>query len=196
MEKQTKNTERKNVYLNLYSDNVYCYYGTDSGAILNGEIASTIEERANNHKIKEKLSINFKTYKEAPINQEEFVNAYHNTFSSKIKTKQHELKRCLITGIILLLIGLVMLCFDVFIENKVPYFWFEFFNVFSWVFCWGAIEVLTIQLVQIKMEINKLKKITNANLLFTSTSLHTTKETNKKSTRKGTKSAPSAESNE
>jgi hypothetical protein len=114
--------------------------------------------------------------------------------NSKIKTKQHELKRCLITGLILLLIGLVMLCFDVFIENKVPYFWFEFFNVFSWVFCWGAIEVLTIQLVQIKMEINKLKKITNANLLFTSNSLHTTKETNKKSKRKDTKSVPSAES--
>lgn len=161
-------SERKNVSLNLYSDNVYCYYGTDAGAILNSEITSTIEERSNNHKIKEKLTINFKTYEEAPINQDEFVYAYNNTFSSKIKAKKHEFKRCLLTGVVLLLIGLAMLCFDVFIENKVSYFWFEFFNVFAWVFCWGAIEVLTIQLVQIQMEINKLKKIIHANLVFTS----------------------------
>ncbi len=161
-----KQTERKNISLDLYNDNVYCYYGTDTGAILNGEIASTIEERSNNHKIKEQLSINFRTHKEAPIDQEEFVSAFHNTFASKIKAKKHEFKRCLLTGIILLVVGLAMLCFDVFIEDKVPYFWFEFFNVFSWVFCWGAIEVLTIQLIQIQMEINKLKKITESNINF------------------------------
>ncbi len=189
MDKQIK---RKNVSLNLYSDDVYCYYGTDSGAILNTDISSTIEERANNHKIKEKLSINFQTYKESPINQEEFVNAYHNTFSSKIKTKKHEFKRCLITGIILLLVGLAMLCFDVFIENKVSYFWFEFFNVFSWVFCWGAIEVLTIQLIQIQMEINKIKKITEADITFTSTSLHPAVKARKTTASKTTKKEKTA----
>ena len=183
-----KQSERKNLNFNLYSDDVYCSYGTDNGPLLNDEIASTIQERANNHKIKDKLSIEFITYEESPIDKTEFLSAYHNTYASKIKSKKHELVRCIYTGAILLIVGILTLLLDVFIEDKVSYFWFEFFNVFAWVFCWGAIEVLTIDLAQIQMEINKVKKLTKADIKFSCKSFKSIVETNKKIAKKVAKS--------
>lgn len=161
-----KSSQRKNINFNLYSDDVYCSYGTNNVPLLNEEISSVIEESANNYKIKEKVNIQFNTYEETPIDEDEFVQAYQNTFTSKIKSKKHELKRCMITGLILLCVGILTLLFDVFIEEKLAYFWYEFFNVFAWVFCWGGIEVLTIELTQIQIEINKTKKLTHANITF------------------------------
>jgi hypothetical protein len=162
-----KKTERKKLNFDLYDNDVYCHYGTENGPLLNDEVASTLQEKANNHKIKDKLLIEFKVNEESPIDKTEFLYAYHNTYSSKIKEKKHEVVRCIYTGIILLIIGILMLALDVSIEDKLPYFWFEFFNVFAWVFCWGAIEVLTIELAQIEMEINKIKKLTKADIVFT-----------------------------
>ena len=159
--------ERKVLNFNLYDKDVYNSYGVDDNPLLNDELAYTIEERANNHKIKTKLAINFKKYSESPINEESFLNAYQNSFNSRIKAKTHELSRCLITGLIMLGVGILMLLFDVFVaETYFHYFRFEFFNVFAWVFCWGGIEVLTVELVQIKMEIGKLEKLTNAEISF------------------------------
>ena len=51
--------ERKVLNFNLYDKDVYNSYGVDDNPLLNDELAYTIEERANNHKIKTKLAINF-----------------------------------------------------------------------------------------------------------------------------------------
>ncbi len=174
--------ERKVLNFNLYDKDVYNSYGVDDKPLLNDELAYTIEERANNHKINTKLSINFKKYKESPINEEDFLDAYKNSFSSRIKAKTHELSRCLITGLIMLFVGIAILLFDVFVaEEFFHYFWFEFFNVIAWVFCWGGVEVLTVELIQIKMEIGKLEKLTKAEISFTE------EEFKQKKTTKGVK---------
>ena len=182
------NKKRKNLNFDLYSDDVYCSYGTDKGPLLNDEIAQTIENHANNNKVKTRLAITFNTYEESPIDKNEFLQAYSNTYNSKIVEKKHELSRCLITGTILLFVGLALLLFDVSIEDKFPYFWFELFNVFSWVFCWGGIEVLTIELVQIVIEIKKIKRLTNALIHFTCDNIKSIADTNKKIAKKAVKS--------
>ena len=46
--------ERKVLNFNLYDKDVYNSYGVDDNPLLNDELAYTIEERANNHKIKTK----------------------------------------------------------------------------------------------------------------------------------------------
>ena len=181
-------TKRKSLNFNLYSDDVYCSYGTDKGPLLNDEIAQTIENHANNHKIKEDLSITFKTYEESPIDKNEFLQAYSNTYNSKIVEKRHELSRCMITGLILLTVGFLLLWLDVAIEEKVPYFWYELFNVFAWVFCWGGIEVLTIEAIQIILEIKKIKRLTHAHIYFTSDKIKSIADTNKKIAKKAVKS--------
>ena len=171
---------RKSLNIDLYSDDVYSSFGTDNIPLLNDEISHTIETYANNSKAKTKLSINFKTYEEEPIDNDEFLQAYKNTFSSKINEKKFELKRCLILGSSLLIIGLLLLLFDVKIENKVSYYLFELFNIFSWVFCWGAIEVLTIEVAKISIDIQKLKKLINAKITFSCDNIQSIADTNKK----------------
>ena len=61
--------QRKNINFNLYSEDVYCAYGTNNNPLLNDEISLTIEEAANNYKIKDKLNIQFNTYDDAPIDE-------------------------------------------------------------------------------------------------------------------------------
>ena len=163
-----KTDERVILNFNLYAKDVYNSYGVDDRPLLNDELAYTIEEQANNHKIKTNLAINFKKFKKSAINEETFVDAYQNSFNSRIRTKKHELSRCVATGAVMLLVGILMLLFDVFVaEPFMNYFWYEFFNVFAWVFCWGGIEVLTVELVQIQMEIGKIRRLTNAEINFT-----------------------------
>ena len=157
----------KEISFNLHDDeDIYCPCGTNGRPLLDEDIVSTIQVEANNYKIKDRLNINFNIKKDSTVNEDEFVDAYKNVFSSKKKEKKYEWNRCLITGLILLCVGIIVLAFDVFLESRVPYFWFEFFNVFSWVFCWGGIEVLTVELIQIQMEINKINKLLNANIKF------------------------------
>ena len=65
-----------------------------------------------------------------------------------------------------LLVGVAMLAFDVFVMEELNYFLFEFFNVFAWVFCWGGIEILTIELIQLIMEKNKAKRVLNSKIIL------------------------------
>ena len=181
-------TKRKSLSFNLYSDDVYCSYGTDNGPLLNDEIAQTIESHANNHKIKTDLEITFNTYEESPIDQNEFLQAYSNTYNSKNIEKKHELSRCLITGSILMTIGIILLIIYVSMENKVPYFWFELFCLLAWVFGWGGVEVLTIEMVQILIEIRKIKRLIKAHIYFTSDNIQSIADTNKKIAKKAVKS--------
>lgn len=41
------------------------------------------------------------------------------------------------------------------------------FSVISWVFMWAAVETLTLELIQILIEIKKSKKLLKSNLTFT-----------------------------
>ena len=162
-------SNRKKLNFNLYNDNVYCSYGTtEGGPLLSEDIANTIGTHANNHKLKTILEIVFNTSKDSHLDQEEFKQAYKNTFSSKKVEKKHELSRCVLTGSILMTIGIILLIIYVSMTNRVPYFWFELFCLFAWVFCWGGIEVLTIELTQIAIEIKKIDRMINTRISFIS----------------------------
>lgn len=159
--------KRKKLNFNLYNDNVYCSYGTaEGGPLLSDDIANTIKTHANTNKLKTKLEIEFSTSKDSNIDKDEFLQAYNNTFSSKKVEKKHELSRCILTGSILMAIGIILLVIYVSMVNRVPYFWFELFCLLAWVFCWGGIEVLTIELVQIVIEIKKIDRLINSNIAF------------------------------
>jgi hypothetical protein len=180
--------KRKGLSFNLYSDDVYCSYGTDNGPLLNDEMAQTIENRANNHKLKNGLEITFNTYEESPIDKNEFLQAYSNTYNSKIVEKKHELSRCLITGTILMFVGIILLVVFAAVEEHLPLFWVELIDLFAWVFGWGGVEVLTIELIQIAIEIKKIKRLLKAHIHFTSDNIQSIVDTNKKIAQKVVKS--------
>ena len=172
--------KRKSLHIDLYSDDVYSSFGTDNIPLLNDEISHTIQTYANNSRAKTKLTINFKTYEEDPIDYSEFLDAYKNTFKSKINEKKFDLKRQLILGTSLFIIGLILLLIDVRIESKVSNYFYELINIFAWVFCWVAIEVLTLEMTKIVIEIQKLNKLINAKITFTCENIQSIAETNKK----------------
>ncbi len=159
--------DNKSFSIDLYDENIYNEYGVSNSELLQDELCDTIEKISNTHKIKTNLIINFSKPKQSVLDEKEFVNAFKNTYESKVSMKKHEVNRCIITGGIMLFIGIAMLCLDIFVFEPLNYLAYEFFNVFSWVFCWCAIEALTIQLIQLIIEVNKYKKILNARIKFT-----------------------------
>ena len=174
------NKKRKSLNIDLYSDDVYSSFGTNNIPLLNDEVSRTIQTYANNSKANAKLIINFKTYEEDPIDNKEFLDAYKNTFKSKITEKKYDLKRNLILGTSLFIIGLILLFIDVKIESKVSNYFYELINIFAWVFCWVAIEVLTLEVAKITIEIQKLNKLINAKIKFTCEPIESIADTNKK----------------
>lgn len=157
---------RKKLTINLYDEDVFNEYGVDDEQVLQEELSDTISALANTEKISTPLEITFIKPEKSKIENDKFVKAFSNTFSYEIARKSHECARCIITGIILLLVGVAMLAFDVFVMEELNYFLFEFFNVFAWVFCWGGIEILTIELIQLIMEKNKAKRVLNSKIIL------------------------------
>lgn len=159
----------KKLTVNIFDEDVFNEYGVDGEETLQEELAQTIQNLANTQKIKTKLEINIVKPENSTIDNNQFVEAYKNTFKANIERLNHEKTRCILTGAILLFIGIAMLAMDIFIFNNLNFFVYEFFNVFSWVFCWGGIEVLTIELTQLIIEINKEKRLLNSKLVLSET---------------------------
>ena len=81
--------------------------------------------------------------------------------------KRLELSRCLTTGFSLLVVGILLILLNVFVFEELEKFTYEMFSVISWVFMWAAVETLTLELIQILIEIKKSKKLLKSNLTFT-----------------------------
>ncbi|MBR2467648.1 MAG: hypothetical protein IKB42_01220 [Clostridia bacterium] len=160
------NKERKKLTINLYDEDVFNEYGVDGDEILQEELTTTISNLANTEKISTPLELTFIKPENNKIDNDKFVKAFSNSYNAEISRKKHECTRCIITGIILLLVGIAMLAFDVFVMEPLNYFFYEFFNVFAWVFCWGGIEILTIELIQLIMEKNKAKRVLNSKIVL------------------------------
>ena len=160
---------KQKLTINIFDEDVFIEYGVDGEETLQDELTDTIEKKANTQKLSTELEINVVKPENSKINNEQFALAFKNTFKDKINTVKHECSRCVLTGLILLMVGIGMLALDVFVLEPLNYFVYEFFNVFAWVFCWGGIEVLTIELTQLIIEIKKSKRILNSTLTLENT---------------------------
>lgn len=161
------NNKTKNLTINILEEDIYNEYGVDEHVVLQEELTSTIETLSNTQKLNDKLNLNFSVNKDVNVNEERFVEAYKNTFKMNIQMKKHELSRCITTGIAILVIGIILLALNVFVLENLEKFTFALFDVISWVFVWAGVETLTLELIQIVIEIKKSRKLLNANLTFT-----------------------------
>ena len=69
--------------------------------------------------------------------------------------------------VIMQLIAFHVSVLNVFVFEELEKFTYEMFSVISWVFMWAAVETLTLELIQILIEIKKSKKLLKSNLTFT-----------------------------
>lgn len=154
------------ININIYDQSVYAEYGYEGHELIEESLVSTVETLAATKPIRNRLRLVFHKKKSMKISEERFVNAYTNSIKNKVTEKNNEIKRCFITGMILLFVGLGLLAFDVFVAESFGYFLYEFFNVFAWVFCWAAIEVFTIHLVQLIIDKRKFKRLLSVEIRF------------------------------
>ena len=159
--------DNKNIHVNLFSEDVYAEYGVENDVLLDDELVDTVQSLADTKPITAKLSIDFIAKNNIEIDDEKFMRAYKNTVQNRIDMKNHEIIRCAITGVIFLVFSLVLLELYVWCKPYLNAFWDQFLTIFDWVFLWSAIQILTIELIQLFIDKAKIKKIFKANLKIT-----------------------------
>ena len=164
MEKKQKNYTKLNI--SIYEKEIYADYGYDNHELIDNSLVDTIYKLAETKPIREKLELVIAKKKSVSIDEDRFKKAYKNSISNKTKSISHEIFRCSIVGIVLLLFGVGLLCVTEFLLHGLDNFAYQFFTILSWVFCWGGIEVLCIQLTQLAIEKKKYKRLLNCKISF------------------------------
>lgn len=94
------NTKPSNITIDINDEIVYAEYGFDDKLLLNDSLIDSIEYVASTRPIKQKLTLCVKENVPVNIQENQFIDAYKNTFNTKIDGKKHEIGRCVMTGII------------------------------------------------------------------------------------------------
>lgn len=165
MKNKTQN-QGNTIVINIKDEDIYGEYGYEGQEHLESSLVSTLQELASSRPTKEQLTIKVKEKSNIKINEKEFVDAYKNTFNNLIDGKQHEISRCITTGVILLAISIIMISLYVFVFQNMHDLIVVFTDVISWIFTWCAIETLTIELIQLYIDRAKLKRLLNANIVL------------------------------
>lgn len=162
-----KNRFKSNtITIDINEENVYAEYGYEDKLLLEDSLVDSIEYMASTRPIKQKLTFCFKETTKTDINEAQFIEAYHNTFSTKIEAKKHEIGRCCLTGLILFIISMGFILFEQFVVIGAHAVIYEFFEIMSWVFAWAAVETLTIELIQLIMDKRKYNRILDVDFKF------------------------------
>ena len=155
--------------ININDDNVYDDYCVDDEkeVILQDSLFERIKNLADLTPIKQKLCFNFvKEDSDVDIDKEEFLRAYSNTIKAKTIIKKHEINRCFISGLIFLFIAISLIFVDVYLADNFVGVFAYLVEISAWVFAWIAVEVLSIQLLQIVIDKNKLKRLLKAEIIL------------------------------
>lgn len=161
-----KQKQSNTITIDINEENVYAEYGYEDKLLLEDSLVDSIEYMASARPIKQDLTFCFKETVKTGIDEAEFIEAYHNTFNTKIEAKKHEISRCVITGVILWLVSIALILFEQFVIVNAHPVVYEIFEIMSWVFTWVAVEAFTLELIQIVLEKRKLNRLLNVDFKF------------------------------
>lgn len=162
----TKNKIKHSIDISIHNEDVFANYGYDDKEFIDYELMDTVYNLSNAYPLRHCLSIKFINESDKTIDEKRFKSAYKNTLKTEINKKKNEMKRCITTGLIMFVIGLILLLTYVYISPKWGPFIEEVFDLVAWVFAWAAVEILTVELIQILIEIKKYKRILNSKFNF------------------------------
>ena len=166
--KNQKRNKRKSIHVNLFNEDVYAEYGVENDILLDDALVDRVQALANTKPISAKLSVTFVAKHNIEIDNAKFKKAYKNSVQNRIDMKNHEIFRCAITGTIFLIFSLILLGVYVYFRPYFSAFWDQFLTIFDWVFLWSAIQVLTIELIQLFIDKAKILKLLKAQLKIVS----------------------------
>lgn len=149
--------------------NVYADYGIEKDDMLDDNLVETVEKLANTKPIKTDLTIHFLSKSESElskIDKKRFKTAYKNTINQKLFMKNHEISRCLMTGLVFFAIAVILAAVYVVIEPHIGKFFNQFCYIIEWVFICTTVQTLTIELIQLYIDRAKLKRLLKAKIIF------------------------------
>ena len=152
--------------IGIYEKEVFAEYGYDNHELIEESLVYTVYSLAETKPIRENLELVFTKNVDTSFEEERFKQAYKNTITNKTKSLDHEIRRCAMVGIFTLIVGLLLLCVDVFLIGNNSKYFYELVSIFAWVFCWVATEVLTIQILQLVIEKRKYKRLLRCKITF------------------------------
>lgn len=152
--------------ISIFEKEIFADYGYDNHELIDDTLVETVYKLADTKPIRENLELVIAKKEDVSFDEERFKSAYKNTISNKTKSLTHEISRCAIVGFILLFVGVGLLFVTEFWLNDLDSFIYEFFTILNWVFCWGGIEVLCIQLTQLAIEKTKYKRLLKCKISF------------------------------
>lgn len=162
----TRKKQSNTITIDINEENVYAEYGYEDKLLLEDSLVDSIEYMASTRPIKQKLTFCFKETTKTDIDEVQFIEAYHNTFNTKIEAKKHEIGRCIITGVVLWLISLAFILFEQLVVVGAHPVVYEIVEIMSWVFNWVAVEALTIELIQLVLDWRKYNRLLSVDFQF------------------------------
>ena len=160
--KKLKNT----INININEEDIFAEYGYENQDFLETSFVEAIEHLANSRPTKEKITINMKETKPMSFDQESFIKAYKNSFRHRMETKKQEINRCILTGILMFVFSIAYMLLHLYVISDISESIAYFSDIAAWVFIWCSIEVLTLELIQLIIDYQKIKRIFNANLVL------------------------------
>ena len=162
----TRKKQSNTITIDINEENVYAEYGYEDKLLLEDSLVDSIEYMASTRPIKQKLTFCFKETIKTNMDEAEFIEAYNNTFKTKIQAKKHEIGRCVLTGIIMWIISIALILFEQFVVAGAHDVIYEISEVMSWVFTWVAVETLTIELIQLVLDWRKYNRLLSVDFQF------------------------------
>ena len=162
-----KQKKLRSYKINLNDDNIYDDYCVDEAreVILQDSLFNRLKNLAEFTPVNQNICFNLvKEYKQVDINKQDFMEAYSNTIKTKQVINKHEVNRCMLSGFSFLIVALVLIFVDVYFARFQGEIIAYLFEVAAWVFAWVAVEVLSIHLLQLLIERNKLKRMRKAEI--------------------------------
>lgn len=161
-----KNKKSSTITINSADELFYSSYFYDDKEILDNDLSETIYSLSNSKPIKDKLIIKIKSPTKSSTDKAKFKNAFKNSFESKMQMKQYEIHRCLITGFFMFLAFCALLAITICVNTALGEVFYYVADLATWVFGWGFIEIVTIELIQLYIDKYKYKKIRDAEIIF------------------------------
>ena len=155
MDKEISNT----INVNLYDTDVYAEYGYENREQVQQSFIDTVKSMADAKPLKEKLTLLVTKPKGTKIDNDRFRKAYGNTLANIVSTKTNEMRRCLVTGIVFFVMAIALLALNVFVFASIGGMLYAVTNLLAFVFGFVGVEALSLELIQLIIEIKKFKRI-------------------------------------
>lgn len=128
--------------------------------VVNGDVASFVENRTKSVGTKEKLKLKIHSTCIDKTEQEIYKTAIKEYFSESCAEVDAKIKRNNIISIFLLLLGILTLSAMFVLEKySISGIWTEVVDIVAWVFLWEATDIFVLQNMELRLKRKKLLSI-------------------------------------